>query len=211
MGFDSSSFDAESFDGVIEDVVAPVVQTYGPFWSDRFWAIGFWSDEFWGKSWGDIEVYEPLRPRTHPNLKFTGIHEGRATVRGSAVTCQIGHISSRGSDNSPRLTSRQVFVGAACSVGTVNVVGRGGARSSVSGVGSEIQGGAVVARGAGRRRIQVPSIRATSKGVSCTGVARAKITTEDVFAFFQPPLARGIQNPTDEQMAHIAFLLTRRR
>lgn len=166
----------------------------------------------WGDSWGPLHtVEEGRRPRTHPNVKFTGIREGRAAIRGAEVAAKAGRVYVRGTVVT---IEPYVFAGVSAVRGSASSArngkprGCGAANTTLVGSQGRAKVGTVKGRAAAVHRVRGACLSVRTGSCSSAGGGRALVSSEEVEAFVGSATAKGIQNPTDEQLLFITHLLT---
>ena len=161
----------------------------------------------WGGSWGPIEVYEwdTTQGMAQPNLRFEPIREVEVRVsRTTAVVKTTTALRGTGAAAAAGFRDSTVmYVRAPSAIGVANAfvrVARHGARVEFRGAGCAANGFAHTDR--------------TTCGVStrCTpargeAVAAAKLGYAGSSAYGAP--AKGVKNPTDAQLATLAYTLVR--
>lgn len=184
------------------------VKTY----SAQYWGATYFRPVWFAEAMEGIPLEVEHRPRT--NIRLRPIREARVRLSGAAAASAAGTVFCRAPTLAVRaptaVPGRARGLGYDSSARVGSVTAKGAARGTFAGQKAAATRGVCRGRSGASTRAAGSGVQVRSGGpTSCAGGRASFAWNEGGEAFLGVVSARGVQNPTDEQLAYVAYLLTR--
>lgn len=194
--------------GTASSASLPVGTGEYPFFSEGFWSAGFFSDGFWGQAAEELEAIR--RPRT--NIRLRPIREARTSFAGVRAKTSVGQVCPRVVQPTPVVIARRTtFTGVVAATRTNGTLSaHGAANTRLTPLQAKSAAGTLSARAGSRARIS--GVRGMVRGSplrACGGSSAPLLRDYGAETFVGQLRGRGVQNPTDEQLAFLVATILR--